>query len=61
MLVEVVGIGMPILGVFGEEQVWDGIADGLVGHCDRAWVDVDLDGRMAGNLLLGGKTTSDQV
>lgn len=52
---------MLILGALGEEQVWDGIADGLVGHCDRVWVDVDLDGRMAGNLLLGGKTTSDQV
>lgn len=34
---------MSILRAFGEEQFRDGFADALVGHYDRAWMDVDPD------------------
>lgn len=61
LLVEVIGFGVLGFGGLGKEQSGNGFADGFVGHDNRAWMNVDLDGGMAGNFLLSGKATGDQV
>lgn len=61
MLVEIIELRLPMLCGLRKEQFGNEFADGFVGHGDRAWMDVDLDRGMVGNILLGGKATGDQV
>lgn len=59
LLVEVVGIGVYVVGRRGEQQSGNGFANAFVGHGDGTWMGVDLDCRAAGNLF--GKATGNQI
>lgn len=61
LLVEIIGVGLHGFCGLGKEQFRNDFADAFVGHGNGAWMDVNLDGGMAGKVWRGGKAAGDQV
>ena len=59
--VKIIGVGLHVLCELREEQTRNEFADGFVSHGDRAWMDVDFDRGVVGQVLHGWEATGDQI